>query len=390
MSISTDLARLIAAKASLKTAIESKGVSVSASALLDTYPALVTQIPQLDTSSATATAGDMLSGKTAYVKGVKVTGTIGSKAAATITPGTTDQTIAAGQYLSGAQTIAGDSDLLPANIKAGKSIFGVSGASAVVDTSSADAAASHILLGKKAYVNGALITGSISSKSAATITPGTTAQTIAAGQYLSGIQTISGDSNLVAASIKKGVSIFGVAGSFTADATAVATDMLSGKTAYVNGVKVTGTIPSKGAASYTPGVSNQTISSGQYLSGGQTILGDADLVAGNIRSGVNIFGVMGTVNEFKSAKGSTSFSGGNSVTITCGFTPQIVVGYARLSNGDRAVGYFVNGVGSFSGFGASSDATANLSSKSFTITSTGFSVVPNGSSGTFYWAAAGY
>ena len=57
----------------------------------------------------------------------KVTQSITTKAAATITPGTTDQTIVAGQYLSGAQTIKGDANLLPENILKGKSIFGKAG-----------------------------------------------------------------------------------------------------------------------------------------------------------------------------------------------------------------------------------------------------------------------
>ena len=51
-------------------------------------------------------------------------------------------------------------------------------------------------------------------KAAATITPGTANQTIAANQYLTGAQTIKGDGNLSAGNIKKGVSIFGVAGTY--------------------------------------------------------------------------------------------------------------------------------------------------------------------------------
>ena len=50
-----------------------------------------------------------------------------TKAAATYTPGTSDQTIAAGTYLSGKQTIKGDSDLKPTNIKKDVEIFGVIG-----------------------------------------------------------------------------------------------------------------------------------------------------------------------------------------------------------------------------------------------------------------------
>ena len=49
------------------------------------------------------------------------------KAAQTYTPGTTSQTIASGQYLSGTQTIKGDADLAPENIRVGVEIFGVSG-----------------------------------------------------------------------------------------------------------------------------------------------------------------------------------------------------------------------------------------------------------------------
>ncbi len=81
-----------------------------------------------DTADATLDSGaSMLSGNTAYANGVKYTGSIQSKAAQTYTPTTSDQTVAAGQYLSGAQTIKGDANLLPQNIASGISIFGVSG-----------------------------------------------------------------------------------------------------------------------------------------------------------------------------------------------------------------------------------------------------------------------
>ena len=86
------------------------------------------------------------------------------------------------------------------------------GTAKFMDTSDADAAAGDVLSGKKAYVNGSLVTGSIPSKPAATYTPTTSDQTIAADQYLSGAQTIKGDANLVASNILQGVTIFGVTG----------------------------------------------------------------------------------------------------------------------------------------------------------------------------------
>ena len=110
-----------------------------------------------------------------------------------------------------------------------------------IDTSDATASSADILNGKTAYSKGEKVTGKIQSQGAQSFTPGTSDQTIKAGVYLSGTQTIKGDSDLIASNIKSGVSIFNVSGSFTSDATAAASDIAKGKTAYVNGVKVTGT-----------------------------------------------------------------------------------------------------------------------------------------------------
>lgn len=68
-------------------------------------------------------------------------------------------------------------------------------------------------------------------------------------------------------------------------------------------------VTKKSAATYIPKTTDQSIASGQYLSGTQTIKGDANLVAGNIKSGVSIFGVTGTY----AGGGSSGGSGNNNV-----------------------------------------------------------------------------
>lgn len=114
----------------------------------------------------------------------------------------------------------------------------------------------------------------ITKKAAATYTPGTSNQTIGANQYLSGAQTIKGDSNLVAGNIRSGVSIFGVTGTVVA----ASSPNLQNKTV-------------------TPRASSQTVKPDSGYDGLKqvTVSGDANLVSGNIISGKTIFGVPGSV-----------------------------------------------------------------------------------------------
>lgn len=61
----------------------------------------------------------------------------------------------------------------------------------------------------------------------------------------------------------------------------------------------------KSAETFTPTTSDQTIAFGQYLTGTQTIKGDANLIPGNIISGKSIFGVSGNVVIQKYYTGTT-------------------------------------------------------------------------------------
>ncbi len=74
----------------------------TAQIVADTFPAAIAGISTgVDTSDATAGAGDVLSGKTFYAGGVKKTGSIATYAGSTsVTPGTSAQTLStAGKYL---------------------------------------------------------------------------------------------------------------------------------------------------------------------------------------------------------------------------------------------------------------------------------------------------
>lgn len=122
------------------------------------------------------------------------------------------------------------------------------------------------------YVSGGTVsaTKQLSTQPAATITPGTEAKrAVAAGMYTTGAVTVAGDVNLKAQNIKSGVSIFGVVGTLqngSEDANATDGDILSGKTAYAKGKKLTGTIPGKTASDLTVSEATVIVPSGYYPS----------------------------------------------------------------------------------------------------------------------------
>lgn len=109
-------------------------------------------------------------------------------------------------------------------------------------------------------------------------------------------------------------------------ANAVAGNILKDKTAWVNGNKVTGTIPSKGAATYYATTSDQSISSGQYLSGVQTIkkITQTNLTGANILKGktisihngnTNVWSVAGTLAVSSAISFSAAALSGTSIRI---------------------------------------------------------------------------
>lgn len=94
-------------------------------------------------------------------------------------------------------------------------------------------------------------------------------------------------------------------------------------------------VTKKSAATYTPGTSDQNIASGQYLNGTQTIKGDNNLTAGNIRNGVKIFNVTGTY----AGGGSSGGSGNNNVEAYAITDTNPSVSFRRTDGAIKIWGY---------------------------------------------------
>ena len=171
----------------------------------------------VDPSGSTLTNGSqMLAGvKALDADGVEVTGTIPSKSSSDLTASGATVTVPAGNYATQAtKSVANGSATAPASIS-GTSATVSSGTNTITLTKSVsvtpNVTAGYVANGTAGNSDVSL-TASVTTKAAATITPTTTDQTIAAGTYVTGAQTIKGDSNLVASKIVAPYSIFGVEG----------------------------------------------------------------------------------------------------------------------------------------------------------------------------------
>lgn len=268
----------------------------------------------------------------------------------TIVP-TGEEIIKIPKYASGygMVTVTGDRNLIPDNIKKGEKIYGVTGTLDVLDTSDATAGPDDILVGMTAYVNGEKIVGTHicdtndddddddggeTVLNDVRVEPTGEEFTILPEEGIDGFSSVqvAGDDNLKPENIIRDVSIYGVTGTAdsltdaylqekqvtpTAEETVITADENYAALSKVvvlgdsqlksenirNGVEifgVTGTLTTFDRplmeTSITPSMSKQVLTPDSDHSGFSkvTVAGDENLVAANIRKGVTIFGVTGT------------------------------------------------------------------------------------------------
>ena len=182
------------------------------------------------------------------------------------------------------------------------------------DTSGATATAARVLSGYTCYVNDVKITGTMANQGTKT------ASLNAGGSYTIPAGYHSGSGKVTANALSGQTS-----------GTATAARILSGRTAWVNGSKLTGTMTNRGAISQklvangsytvpagwhngsgkvtqslttqgaktvTPTTSNQTAcAANRWTTGNIVVAGNANLKAANIKNGITIFGIRGTKND---------------------------------------------------------------------------------------------
>ena len=196
------------------------------------------------------------------------------------------------------------------------------------DTSGATATAARVLSGYTCYVNDVKITGTMANQGTKT------ASLNAGGSYTIPAGYHSGSGKVTANALSGQTS-----------ATATAARILSGRTAWVNGSKLTGTMTNRGAISQklaangsytvpagwhngsgkvtqslttqgaknvTPKTTNQTAcAASRWTTGNIVIVGASTLTAGNIKKGVKIFNVTGTFTGIVDRGDINLFTGRN-------------------------------------------------------------------------------
>lgn len=311
----------------------------------------------IDTSDATATAEDMAEGVTAYVKGEKVTGDVAVTNTFNLTPSlekTVTQLSDTRIRIDVATTMTTRTILEPqSTIRIGIDSDVIGGDATTSDVAKGKtftSAAGFNLIG-----TAEVTTPTLQTKTA---TPSASAQTITPDSGYDGLSSVTVEAMPS-----------GTLNAPTVNSSGLITAQIGTSGYLASGTKTTKQLTTQAAQTITPGTADQTIASGKYLTGVQTIKGDANLVAGNIKKGVSIFGVAGSYSESGSSGGSSTNNceayhiTSTSDTISFNGTGTVKVwGYGYKSGGYMGTHYSFVGDGYYSGsYGTPRKTTASFS-----------------------------
>lgn len=164
-----------------------------------------------------------------------------------------------------------------------------------------------------------------------------------AGDLLEGKQLIDQYGNVLTGTMPV---ITSVKPTLEVDSAGIISSSIPRMTGYVDSATtvVARKLPTQEAKTITPGTADQTIAAGTYLTGTQTIKGDANLLAANIKSGVSIFGVAGSlVSGMQSYQITETYADSSGpFTFTCGFEPKAALIFnnnVRSTTSDSAETY---------------------------------------------------
>lgn len=195
-------------------------------------------------------------------------------------------------YHNGNGIVVGDADLTPANIAYNVNLFGVTG---TLVRASGVAAPAQVLSGVSFSNADGAASGAMPNRGGLNLTPDFSSGEPAIPRgYYDGSGVIEGDPELIQGNIRRGVELFGVAGSptvvDTASANARASDIREGRVAWVDGLEVSGTLATKVLSASTT-----VVAEGVYETDRLEDV-DGDLNSSNIRAGVAIFGIPGSLS----------------------------------------------------------------------------------------------
>lgn len=345
-------------------------------------------LPELDNPGA---AGDLVQGKELIdANGQKVTGTLPTTQAlvvpelsdeATLTVSNEKLVVSDGvekTVVENAFVVSVDAtplgDATEADVVAGKIFTSKNGMGKVgthtcsgtqLPSLSSPGTSEDLLTGKELIgADGSVVTGAMANNGSLARTYTTNgSRTFSKGYYSGGTITVNVPASTVevnnpygnasASDVRSGVTFMsgGVerTGTMSDASVSIVVDEQTGKITAFNavagylsgGTKDTEYLTTQAAQTITPGTTDQTISSGTYLTGTQTILGDSNLVSSNIANGVSIFGVTGSYTGASGVKLTVTRSGSTSLTASVGSDVNFIAITRDISSGVPTGGYQV-------------------------------------------------